>query len=77
MHLLNENFCINTEICLHFIEICSRGSDDSSKVQAVGDKPFVTLTNDKQQGTVNIKTVFPRYEDSHFKDKTVVRSSYL
>ena len=25
----------------------------------------------------NIKTVFPRYEDSHFKDKTVVRPSYL
>ena len=26
---------------------------------------------------LNIKTVFPRYGDSHVKDKTVVRPSYL
>ena len=26
---------------------------------------------------LNIKTIFPRYEDSHVKDKTVVRPSHL
>ena len=26
---------------------------------------------------LNIKTVFPRYGDSHVKDKTVMRPSYL
>ena len=26
---------------------------------------------------LNIKTIFPRYEDSHFKDKTVVRPYYF
>ena len=26
---------------------------------------------------LNIKTIFPRYGDSHIKDKTVTRPSYL
>ena len=26
---------------------------------------------------LNIKTIFPRFVDSHVKDKTVVRPSYL
>ena len=29
------------------------------------------------QGPVNIKTIFPRYGDSHVKDKMVMRPSYL
>ena len=35
-------------------------------------------TNNKEtEPRLNIKTVFPRYADSHVKDKTVIRPSYL
>ena len=38
----------------------------------------VFCMKDKDSGArFNIKTVFPRYGDSHVKDKTVARPSYL
>ena len=36
-----------------------------------------TDTEVRSEPRLNIKTVFPKYGDSHVKDKTVARPSYL
>ena len=38
---------------------------------------YVFLHDQQPEPRLNIKTVFPRYGDSHVKDKTVARPSYL
>ena len=37
----------------------------------------ITNTEVGSEPRLNIKTVFPKYGDSHVKDKTVARPSYL
>ena len=39
--------------------------------------PYLAQTSWQTGTRVNIKTVFPRYGDSHVKDKTVAKPSYL
>ena len=55
-------------------------------VVAIAPRPFLkaplqyndTSVNSNTAGSrLNIKTVFPRYGDSHVKDKMVARPSYL
>ena len=36
-----------------------------------------TIVTETTGPRLNIKTIFPRYGDSHVKDKTVVRPSYI
>ena len=40
-------------------------------------REMVGLSHQLSGPRLNIKTVFPRYGDSHVKDKTVARPSYL
>ena len=49
---------------------------ESYKMQ-VSDSLIIFTTRSGYGPHLNIKTIFPKYENSHFKDKTVARPSYL
>ena len=61
-------FKSNIDICIIIIQ---KGKKKNCQ------NPMALLSMEKPEPCLNIKTVFPRYGDSHVKDKTVGRLSYL